>query len=54
MEADRVSRSSNKQWLQLDVEVERLEKLLSTEYYVYEHTGLGKATIAHTLRLERL
>ncbi|KAG9234614.1 putative alkaline serine protease AorO [Amylocarpus encephaloides] len=46
IEADSISQSANKQWMQFDTEACTLESLLKTEYHVYEHAHNGKATIA--------
>ncbi|RHZ61276.1 Tripeptidyl-peptidase sed1 [Aspergillus turcosus] len=43
---DRISQSSNKQWLQFDASAGEVERLLRTEYYLYEHEGTGKSHIA--------
>lgn len=32
----RVSQSTNKQWIQFDASVDEVERLLSTQYHVYE------------------
>ncbi|KAL1902805.1 hypothetical protein Sste5346_000716 [Sporothrix stenoceras] len=39
--ADRVSLSTNRQWLQFDARVDEAEQLLQAEYYNYEHTESG-------------
>ncbi|KAF7172400.1 hypothetical protein CNMCM6106_006590 [Aspergillus hiratsukae] len=44
--ADRISQSANKQWLQVDVRVQEAERLLRTNYFLYEHAGTGKSHIA--------
>lgn len=44
--SDRISRSANKQWMQLDATVDEAENLLRTEYYVYEHGPTGRTTVA--------
>jgi len=46
VEAHRVGHSVNKQWLQFDATAEEAERLLNTEYHVYEHTASGKTNIA--------
>ncbi|EED12678.1 alkaline serine protease AorO, putative [Talaromyces stipitatus ATCC 10500] len=40
--SDRVSQSTNKQWLQFDGDAEELERLLGTEYYIYTHASSGR------------
>lgn len=42
---DRVSQSTNKQWLQFQAEVAEVEELLKTKFFVYEHGGNGKNSI---------
>ena len=44
IQMDRISISTNKQWLQFDATVSEAEELLKTSYHVYEHTS-GKMTI---------
>lgn len=44
--ADRVSQSVNKQWIQFDADAAELEKLLHTEYYIYDHAVSGKSHVA--------
>jgi tripeptidyl-peptidase-1 len=44
--ADRISQSVNKQWLQFSASAPEVEKLLRTEYFLYEHAGTGKSHIA--------
>lgn len=46
IEASRISQSVNKQWIQFDAVTEELEKLLHTEYYVYDHADTGKTHVA--------
>ena len=43
---DRISQSTNKQWIQFDGSVQELENLLHTEYYVYEHEKSGLQDVA--------
>ena len=43
--AERVSLSTNKQWIQFDAIVEEAEVLLKTKYYSYEHVGTGNWNI---------
>lgn len=38
--------SANKQWIELDMPVSKLEELLKTKYHHYDHPRTGKATIA--------
>lgn len=42
----RVTLSQNKGWLAFDASTEEAEKLLHTEYHLYEHTSLGHVTPA--------
>ncbi|KAF7712670.1 Tripeptidyl-peptidase sed1 [Penicillium ucsense] len=44
--ADRISHSVNKQWLQFDASTEELEKLLRTEYHLYDNPQTGRSHIA--------
>lgn len=46
IDADRVSQSANKQWIQFDATAAEAESLLQTEYHLYEHAGTGKTTVA--------
>lgn len=46
IEAQRISQSVNKQWMQFDAKIEEAEKLLRTTYYQYEHIASGRTTIA--------
>ncbi|KAL9614182.1 MAG: hypothetical protein Q9167_001334 [Letrouitia subvulpina] len=43
---ERISQSTNKQWLQFDAATEEVERLLDTEYYHFEHLDSGKSNIA--------
>lgn len=43
---DRISQSTNKQWLQFDAGVDEVEQLLKTEYYRYSHAGTGRSHVA--------
>ncbi|EAW16248.1 S53 family peptidase [Aspergillus fischeri NRRL 181] len=43
---DRISQSSNAQFLQFDASAAEVERLLGTEYYLYTHQGTGKSHIA--------
>lgn len=43
---DRISQSSNEQFLQFDASAAEVERLLGTEYYLYTHQGSGKSHIA--------
>jgi tripeptidyl-peptidase-1 len=42
----RVTLSRNKGWLAFDASIGEAEKLLHTEYHIYEHTSLGHVTPA--------
>jgi tripeptidyl-peptidase-1 len=44
--ADRISLSTNKQWLQFDALTYELESLLQTEYHIYQHEATGKHNVA--------
>ncbi|KIN00382.1 hypothetical protein OIDMADRAFT_164812 [Oidiodendron maius Zn] len=46
IEAESISQSVNKQWMQFDISTADLESLLSTQYHVYEHAVTGKSTVA--------
>ena len=46
IQADRVSQSVNKQWLQFDAKASEAERLLKANYHFYESEALGKASIA--------
>ncbi|MCJ1282915.1 Tripeptidyl-peptidase sed1 [Xylographa opegraphella] len=46
IEAQRISQSVNKQWLQFDATTAEAESLLHTDYYVYEHAASGKTNVA--------
>ena len=46
IDAETVSQSTNKQWLQFDATTAEVESLLKTEYHLYEHTTTGKTNIA--------
>lgn len=46
IEAESISQSVNKQWMQFDVSTADLESLLSTQYHVYEHAATGKSTVS--------
>jgi len=43
--AHRIGHSANKQWIQFDASTEEAERLLNTEYHVYEHSS-GKTNVA--------
>jgi len=45
IEAERISQSVNKQWIQLDLSASEAEQLLQTKYHFYDHTATGKTTI---------
>ncbi|KAJ5780090.1 hypothetical protein N7457_005250 [Penicillium paradoxum] len=42
---DRITQSVNKQWIQFDADVEELEELLRTKYYVYLHAETGRSHV---------
>ncbi|KAF4237496.1 hypothetical protein CNMCM8980_006955 [Aspergillus fumigatiaffinis] len=44
--ASRISQSFNKQFLQFDASAAEVERLLNTEYYLYQHAGTGRSHIA--------
>ena len=46
VQADRVTQSVNKQWLQFDAKTSEVERLLKTKYHFYENDGFSKASIA--------
>ena len=46
IEAERVSQSVNKQWLQFDAKAFEVESLLKAKYHFYESETHGKASIA--------
>lgn len=46
MNLERVSQSTNKQWLQFDATAKEVEALLQTEYHYYEHAATGQPNIA--------
>lgn len=46
IDLERTSISTNKQWLQFDATTDEMEKLLHTEYHVYEHEISGTKTVA--------
>lgn len=43
---DRITQSTNKQWIQFDADAEELENLLHTKYYVYSHAETGRSHVA--------
>lgn len=43
---DRITQSVNKQWIQFDADVEELEELLRTKYYLYSHDQTGRTHVA--------
>ncbi|KAJ6177663.1 hypothetical protein N7519_008124 [Penicillium mononematosum] len=43
---DRITQSTNKQWVQFDADAEELENLLHTKYYVYSHAETGRLHVA--------
>ena len=46
IDANTISQSTNKQWLQFDATTAEVESLLKTKYHVYEHTATGKTNVA--------
>jgi tripeptidyl-peptidase-1 len=44
--AERISQSTNKQWMAFDVPVEQAERILHASYHIYEHTESGIRNIA--------
>lgn len=46
IEAERISQSVNKQWMQFDAKVEEAEKIFRTTYHQYEHSATGRTTVA--------
>lgn len=38
--------SANKQWVEVDMPVQKLEELLKTDYHHFDHVSTGKTTIA--------
>ncbi|KAM7215665.1 alkaline serine protease [Rhypophila decipiens] len=43
---ERISQSTNKQWVQFDANVTEVEHLLLADYYIYEHRATGTRNIA--------
>ena len=43
---DRITQSTNKQWIQFDADAEELEDLLHTEYYIYSHAEMDRSHVA--------
>ncbi|GAB1208348.1 hypothetical protein APSETT445_007096 [Aspergillus pseudonomiae] len=43
---DRITQSTNKQWLQFDAGADEVEQLLKTEFYRYSHAGTGRSHVA--------
>ncbi|KAK3314311.1 alkaline serine protease [Apodospora peruviana] len=43
---ERVSQSTNKQWIQFDANASDVESLLFTDYYVFEHLATGTKNVA--------
>jgi tripeptidyl-peptidase-1 len=41
IDPERITHSDNKGWLAFDATAEETEKLLHTEYHLYEHTSIG-------------
>jgi tripeptidyl-peptidase-1 len=46
IDTGRISQSANKQWLQFDANIDEIERLLRTEYYLYSHAGTGRSHVA--------
>lgn len=46
IDADRISQSMNKQWIQFDADADEVERLLHTEYYIYDHSVTGRSHVA--------
>ena len=44
--SDRISQSTNKQWIQFDAHAHELEKLVQAEYYLYSHAETGRDHVA--------
>ena len=44
--AQRISHSTNKQWIQFDAKVHEAEVLLKTKYNQYEHEATGSLHVA--------
>ena len=44
--SDKISQSTNKQWIQFDVETHEAERLFRTQYHVYGHEESGRTNIA--------
>ena len=42
---ERISQSTNKQWLQFEASVAEIEELINAEYYHYEHHQTGKTNV---------
>ena len=45
IDEDRISLSTNKQWLQFEASVAEVEALINAEYYHYEHYQTGKTNV---------
>ena len=45
IESERISQSTNRQWIQFDAPAAEVERLLKTEYHHYEHFASGKTNI---------
>lgn len=43
---ERISQSTNKQWVQFDANATDVENLLFTDYYIYEHLATGTKNVA--------
>lgn len=43
---ERISQSTNKQWIQFNANVQEAERLLKTKYHQYEHLATGKTNVA--------
>lgn len=46
IDLDRVSISTNKQWLQLDAKASEANESLRTQYHLFEHATTGKTSVA--------
>lgn len=46
VDAERISLSANKQWIQFDAPADEVENLFKTKYHVYEHQASGKKSVA--------
>lgn len=44
--SDRISQSTNKQWVQFDAAADELETLLQAKYYIFTHAETGRDHVA--------